>query len=197
MNSDAPFRVCVDGRAYPAREASEERYEAYVVLVDGVEHGFDLLEEVLELPMVDERRGVTLDFGRFELALRRRDGRVVFQAAASAGGVRVTSRESGDEERALWDLAARLEDAQAPRACFFCRWSEVGPSSGWGHLGCMIAVADAYHERVTRGSAWEIKWASTLRRDWVDEWHSCARWELRPLGYGYRGRAGRLAEDER
>ncbi len=195
MYSDSPFSLRIDGRAHLARVADEARDEAYLVDIDGATHGFDLLDEVLDMAVVDPRRGVTLDFGRFALELRRVDGRVRYRAAAVAGGRRICTKEHLDEERALWELAARLPGDATPRACFFCRWSDVEPNTGWGNLACFVERADEYHQIATQGSARERKWVTAaIERSWVDDWHSCARWEPRPVGYGYRGRPGDVGE---
>jgi hypothetical protein len=131
----------------------------------------------------DDEEG-TADFGRFSLAMwTAEDGHPRYRAQAQS----VQGPVDEDEERACWGLLARLGDENAPRACFFCRWSDVEPSTGWGHLGCGVALAEDFHRRATSPDPRTRKWIS-CGLDWVDEWHSCERFEVRPQGYGYRGR---------
>jgi hypothetical protein len=71
--------------------------------------------------------------------------------------------------------------------CFFCRWSDVEASTGWGHLARFVEQGAEYDSYFAAGKT--PKWvASALRCLWVDEWHSYERWVLRPKDYGYRGR---------
>ncbi len=139
------------------------------------------------LALVEVGEVVAADFGRFELLMQKgEDGKTRYRASAEG----VIGPEHEDEELACWGLLALLGDDHAPRACFFCRWSEVEPSSGWGNLGCAVAHREAYHRVATSSEARKRKWGASGLLRWVDEWFSCDAFEVRPVGYGYRGRPG-------
>ncbi len=131
---------------------------------------------------------VTIDYARFAVTVWR-DAAGKTHYRGSRGDV--SGPERGDAEAALRTLLDVLGDADAPRACFFCRWSDVENGTGWGHLGCFVDRKAAYDHFVTATGGPGLKWVTGLGCGWVDEWHSCDEFEVRPIGYGYRGRPGR------
>jgi hypothetical protein len=147
----------------------------------------DVLADLLAAVIPGER--VVADFGSFAIALRAGDdGKPRYQALSRRNAEPVAGPVETDEELACWGLLAVLGDDRAPRACFFCRWSDVEPSTGWGHLGCAVDGAETYHAIATSPDPRRRKWGPQAMLRWVDEWHACERFEVRPLGYGYRGR---------
>lgn len=173
---EVPYRAIVDGVTYEIRD-KEWHYRGTVVEVD---QPADFLTPLA--PGVEVR----LDFERFALHVGRdEDGKPRYRAIV---GDRVGA-DSNDEERALWSLLTALGDDQAPRACFFCRWSDVEPSTGWGHLGCFAENKAVYASAAESDEPRRRKWVTSLGCSWVDEWDGCDEFEVRPLGYGYRGRA--------
>lgn len=168
---------------------AEDHEDGTWTLVRGAElHPVDLPEDLLA--GVQPGESVTADFGSFTLTMwLAEDGRPRFRAATrSSEGAEVMGPVETNDEQACWGLLATLGDEHSPRACFFCRWSDVEPSTGWGHLGCAVASADAYDQVATSPDARRRKWGSQGMLTWVDEWHHCERFEVRPHGYGYRGR---------
>jgi hypothetical protein len=138
---------------------------------------------------VEQGVEVKIDYGRFGLIVWRSvDGQLHFRG--TAGGT--TGPERNDDELAMWALLDEVGDAATPRACFFCRWSDIEPSTGWGNLGCFVDRKAAYDEIATCNDPRRRKWvSSTLKPVWVDEWYYCEQFELRPVNYGYRGRPKR------
>lgn len=185
---ETPFAAIVRGERCLVRQAEgDEEGNFTLVLGDAriaVDHPSDLVRAV------PEGEAVVASFGPFELVMRRaEDGRCRYVARTPAkDGTLVTGPEDTDEEIALWRLLERLGDDQAPRACFFCRWSEVEPSTGWGNMGCAVRHADAYDAVATSTEPRRRKWGPQSMLSWVDEWQTCDRFEVRPVGYGYRGR---------
>lgn len=183
-----PYWAELRGERYPV-QPSEGDERGVWTLVCGTERlAVDVPEDLLAAVPAGE--SVTADFGSFTLTLcRAEDGRTRYRAAArGADGHEVTGPTETDDESACWGLLALLGDEQAPRACFFCRWSDVEPSTGWGHLGCAVAHAETYHRLATAAEPRRRKWGPQELLDWVDEWHTCERFDVRPPGYGYRGR---------
>jgi len=130
---------------------------------------------------------VEIDYGPFALHVRRgTTSRMLYRARIGD----VVGPEHSDEERALWSVLELVGDA--PRACFFCKWSDVEASTGWGNFGCFVEQRAAYERYVAEhaGKA-SLKWVSSLGCTWVEPFHGCDRFELRPIGFGYRGRPAR------
>jgi hypothetical protein len=182
-NAYIPYRAIVRGTPHLVRPAVDEETGNYTLeLGDArihVDHPADLLAAVTD------GEEVTADFETFSLTVRRaEDGRPRYRASAQG----VTGPEDKDEEIACWRLLDLLGDENAPVACFFCLWSEVEPSTGWGNLGCAIKYADTYHDIATSTDTRRRKYGPSGMLDWVTEWHRCERFEVRPYGYGYRGR---------
>ena len=61
-------------------------------------------------------------------------------------------------------------------------------ATGWGNLGCAVDHAAEYHEVATSPDGRRRKWGPCGMLTWVDEWYGCLRFEVRPVGYGYRVR---------
>lgn len=178
-----PYRALLRGRAHPVRPATRDEEGLFILERDDERVSFDEPADLLSLVAHGEE--VTADFDTFALVISRgSNGRPLYLARAQG----VEGAQSPDDELACWTLLDALGDARAPRACFFCRWSDVEPSSGWGNLGCAVAHADAYDAVATSSDARRRKWGHTAMLSWVMEWHSCERFEVRPYGYGYRGR---------
>lgn len=172
-----PYRAIVDGVTHEIRD-KEWHYGGGVVEID---HPADFVAPLA--PGVVVR----LDFDRFALDVwRDAAGKPRYRASSGAS----VGAETHDEERALWSLLTTLGDERAPRACFFCRWSDVEPSTGWGHLGCFVENQAAYTSAATSDEPRRRKWVTSLGCTWVDEWDGCDEFSVRPRGYGYRGRAG-------
>lgn len=180
---EKPFQLWIGAACVPVTPAPDDHEGdgSWTFELDGARFYFDLPDGPADL--VPEGVWVRCSFGSFDLCVRRNDGRVEYRAELVLDGAVVASDVSTDEERALWELANALPPALAPKACFFCRHSEVEKSTGWGHLCCNVREAAAHERHVETGNRlWPF-----LTNDWVDEWHSCSEWKLRPAGFGYRG----------
>jgi hypothetical protein len=173
------FHAIIGGARFVVRAAKDDEPGAFTLVLGEQLVAVHSPEDLLS---VADR--ASCDFGAFSLTLWKQDGRTRYRA--SSGGV--AGPDAGDEERACWGLLDVLGDAKAPRACFFCRWSDVEPSTGWGNLGCAVKHAREYDEIATSADARRRKWGAQGLLDWVDEWFACDRFEVRPRGYGYRGR---------
>lgn len=57
-------------------------------------------------------------------------------------------------------------------------------------LGCAAANRAQYHQIATSDDGRKRRSGVSLILHWVDEWHACDAFEVRPIGYGYRGRPG-------
>jgi hypothetical protein len=132
---------------------------------------------------------LVVNYGPFAMGLRRDgEGRVWLRGALGEA----QGPERQDEELALWALLEALGEERAPRACFYCRWSDVEPSSGWGNLGCFLQAGPAYDRFLAEAKPGQLRWiTSRLPLRWVREWESCPAFALRPHGLGYRGRPAR------
>lgn len=186
-----PYFAELLGGRYLVRPAEGDEAGTWT-LVCGTEH-FPVDTPADLLAAAPPGTAVTADFGSFRLTLwSAEDGRPRYRAGVRArDGAEITGAVETDDERACWSLLAILGDERAPRACFFCRWSDVEPSTGWGHLGCAIEHAEAYHRVATEAEPRKRKWGTQGLLAWVDEWHACERFEVRPHDYGYRGRPRR------
>ena len=179
-----PFAAIIGGARFVVRASAGDEPGNFTL-----EHGdaripVDHPSDLLAAAPAGER--VTADYGAFTLTVwQGEDGRPRYRAAAQG---KEPAEDDDDEERACWRLLALLGDASAPRACFFCRWSEVEPSAGWGNLGCAVESATAYDAIARSTDSRRRKWGPQGLLEWVDEWAVCERFEVRPLGYGYRGR---------
>lgn len=185
-----PYAVEIRGERFVVRPSESDEDGCFTLVHGDRRLPVDLLVDLLAA--VDAGERVMADFGAWAIVLwRASDARPRYQARArSSEGVWIDGPVDDDEERACWALLARLGDDRAPRACFFCRWSDVEPSTGWGHLGCAVAYGKTYHEVATSPDPRRRKWGPQGLLAWVDEWHLCGRFEVRPVGYGYRGRPG-------
>jgi hypothetical protein len=179
---EKPFQLRVRGELVDVLPtASDDAGDGtWTCEVAGTRRYFDLPDGMLD--WVEEGEWVVCSFGSFELWARRSEGRVEYRGRVELDGREVFSEASWDEEQALWSLANALPAVSVPRACFFCRWSEVEKSAGWGHLSCNVEQAAAYEHHLEHG---DRRWPF-LTNQWVDEWHGCPKWQLRPLGFGYR-----------
>ncbi|MBL8952329.1 MAG: hypothetical protein JNK82_16235 [Myxococcaceae bacterium] len=179
-----PFTAIIGGHRFTVRGATRDEPGNFTLCFGEQRVEVDDPEDLLAVVATGEE--VIADFGRFALTLSRPAGGRVQYTAHAAG---VKGPAADDVELACWGLLELLGDERAPRACFFCRWSEVEPSTGWGNLGCTVGSRAEYDRVATSPDARRRKWSSTaLIQEWVDEWHGCAHFEVRPKGYGYRGR---------
>ena len=178
-----PYKALLRGRSYPVRPATAAEEGLFTLELDTTCVSIDEPSDLVAV--VEQGAEATADFGAFLLVMwRAPDGRLRYRARTQD----VSGSASPDDETACWSLLDALGDARAPRACFFCRWSDVEPSTGWGHLGCAVDHSEDYHAVATSSDARRRKWGPQSLLTWVMEWHSCPRFEVRPLGYGYRGR---------
>ncbi len=178
-----PYMVRIRDQQFLVRPSREQEDGNWTLEFGEQRVPIDLPDDLLGVAAGQE--SVFCEFGPFTLELRRGpDGRPLYRAHAQGA----CGQEDRDEERACWSLLDVLGDEKAPRACFFCRWSDVEPSTGWGHLGCALAHAKTYHEVATSNDPMRRKYSASSLLDWVAEWHCCAHFEVRPFGYGYRGR---------
>jgi len=177
-----PYSAIIGGRRFTVRGALEDESGSFTLLFG--EQRVHVDEPADLLSVVGPGEKVIADFGAFAITLWR-DGRVRYVAHADG----VKGPECHDLELACWALLDMLGDEKAPRRCFFCRWSDVEPSTGWGNLGCAVERAQEYHQVATAPEPRRRKWGpQALFGDWVDEWYGCEKFEVRPRGYGYRGR---------
>jgi hypothetical protein len=173
--SPTPYAAIVHGRRVQVELAGKGDPCIWKLMLDGRQIDISEPEDLLTIS-----DPATADFGHFTLQMRTVRKRTLY--LASADGKR--GLESTDVEQALWSL---MRQTQAPMTCFFCRWSDVEPSTGWGNLGCFIDDGKRYDAYIAAGQ--RLKWVTTVAKCvWTDEWHSCQSWSLRPKGHGYRGR---------
>jgi hypothetical protein len=179
-----PHRASACDRSAQVRPARDDEPGLWTWEFDGRSIPVDVPSDFTAA--VDRGVEVTIDYARFSLIVwRGADGALRYRAVLGA----VAGPERRDEELALWALLEQLGDTASPRACFFCRWSDVEPGSGWGNLGCFVAQKVEYDAIATSEDNRRRKWVtSTLPPVWVDEWYACDQFEVRPIGYGYRGR---------
>ena len=177
-----PFHAIVGGARFPVRAAVDGEPGNFTLVMGEQRFPIDHPAELLRAAQPGEK--VVADFGRFSLTVWR-DERVWYRAAADGA----VGPDDTDDERACWRLLDVLGEERAPHACFFCRWSEVEPSTGWGNLGCAVKHAAEYDAVATSSDARRRKWGAQALLEWVDEWFSCERFAVRPKGYGYRGRS--------
>jgi len=177
----------IDGHRLTVRVGTPDEAGAWMVDLPTGSQPIDSPEDLLRLVPAGAR--VTADFEHFQLHLRRgEDGRPRYTGAVGA----IEGPEDRNDERALWALLDRLGDAQAPRACFFYRWSDVESGAGWGNLACLHRHREDYErylERCAEPGGPRARWVtSAVPGAWVDEWWSCTDFTVRPPGHGYRGR---------
>ncbi len=180
-NYTKPFRVRVGDRLADVVPAGDASDGPWVCQWGGEERSFDDVADFAAL--APDGDWVTCDFGTFAVHVRKAASRVEYRAEAIIEGTTIESGIHHDEEAALWELANAVAPSAVPRACFFCRYSEVEKSAGWGHLCCNVADKKSYEAWASSpGRTWPL-----LSGKWVDEWDGCDEWEVRPRGHGYRG----------
>jgi hypothetical protein len=74
------------------------------------------------------------------------------------------------------------------RGCFFCKFSDYEPNTGFGHLYCFVADNEGYSRlaassdpMVRKYKIWDLPYRP------VDEFYCCEQFEPRPPQWGYRG----------
>jgi hypothetical protein len=186
MSTHLPHRAGIGERWGVVRAARDDEDGGWIWELDGRLIPIDVPSDFTAA--VEPGVEVTIDYGRFGLIVwRDAAGQVHYRGTCGA----VVGPERSDEELALWALLDQLGDGAAPRACFFCRWSEdENPAgTGWNHLGCVLPRKAEYDAAATSDEARRRKWGCTaMVSEYVDEWHVCDEFEVRPVGYGYRGR---------
>ncbi len=182
MKRYTPFAAIIGGRRFVVRGAQGDETGNFTLVFGEERVHVDDPADLLKVVTPGER--VMVDFGAFGVTVWR-DAQVWY--AAHAEGVKGPA--CPDLEAACWALLEVLGDTRAPHACFFCRWSDVEPSTGWGNLGCAVDRRADYDRVATSSDARTRKWGpQPLLLEWVDEWYGCGRFEVRPRRYGYRGR---------
>jgi hypothetical protein len=76
-----------------------------------------------------------------------------------------------------------------PQRCFFCRFSDYEPHTSLGNLKCYLGELAAYCDAAAKmesnnDARYQI---FSLRGDAVDDFGTCAAFEVRPINWGYRG----------
>jgi hypothetical protein len=76
-----------------------------------------------------------------------------------------------------------------PQRCFFCRFSDYEPHTSVGNLKCYLDESAAYCDAAAKmESNTDTRYLIfRLRGDAVEDFGTCAAFEVRPLNWGYRG----------
>jgi hypothetical protein len=76
-----------------------------------------------------------------------------------------------------------------PQRCFFCRFSDYEPHTSIGNLRCYLDESEAYCDAAAKmGSNTDARYQIfCLRGDVVEDFGTCAAFEVRPMNWGYRG----------
>ena len=178
-----PFHAIIGGARFLVRKALDEEPGTWTLVLGEQLVDVDEPKDLLKVAAPGDR--VSADFGAFSITMWRDADRTWYSAAAEG----VAGAANTDLEEACWALLRELGDDRAPKACFFCKWSDVEPSTTWGNMGCAVANAAQYEEVATSSDGRRRKWGpQPLMSVWVDEWFACERFTVRPKGFGYRGR---------
>ncbi|MFO0602161.1 MAG: hypothetical protein U0324_03250 [Polyangiales bacterium] len=176
---DLPYAACCGKQRGVVRRAEGDEEGTWTWVVGDARLAIDAPDDFLR--HVGAGDVVTMALGPFEVDVwRGADGKARYRG-------RVDGRDGPERTDVEWALWALVGDGEAPRACFFCRWADVEPSTGWGNLGCH-ALAAGYDEVARSPDPLRRKYGRNGMAVWVVEWHGCDGFALLPRGYGYRGR---------
>jgi len=115
---------------------------------------------------------------------------LLWQASTRVAGNDVETSENEDLDEVLHDLREKLRASGCFQICDWCKFSDVEPQTGFGHLYCLVERRKDYVKVATSGRSGS--WSHNFNKltppfTAVSEFHSCGSFEVRPANWGYRG----------